>query len=400
MKQEPVGVLAYRSQAVTQPSDVELERLLRVAQRRNHAEGLTGVLIYDRGAFFQWLEGPRSSLERVWNSISHDARHAEIQVLRDDSIPHRFFEGWDMRLGQGAEGSIDTAIAAMETPEDLLKHVRVGPISILNKTWDEVFATMVLPRLRKAHGQNVPYGSRLPTASIWHAEIDSGAQLARVLIAANPAGTARLVNSMLDQGASFNALCREVFEPAQRFLGQWWDEDRCDDFHLTIGLARLQAEVRRVNGLTPVAHALRPGHSVLLSLQPMEQHGVGLIMSSEVFGRGGWDVTCDFPNDDRALGELVHERWFDVLSLSLSGSLRRDHRLAPMRETIDAARAASLNPSLVVMVDGRTFIERPQAYRAVNANAGVASVIEALPLAERLLDAARSLTATLEVSAA
>jgi hypothetical protein len=50
------------------------------------------------------------------------------------------------------------------------------------------------------------------------------------------------------------------------------------------------------------------------------------------------------------------------------------------------------------MVDGRTFVERPKAYQAVSANAMSASVLEAVPLAERLLQVSRSLTATCQIT--
>jgi hypothetical protein len=133
-------------------------------------------------------------------------------------------------------------------------------------------------------------------------------------------------------------------------------------------------------------------HSVLLSAQLNEPHCAGLILSSQVFERNGWDVMCNLPGDDRALNELLHTQWFDVLKLSQSGSLRRDSRLTSIRTTIDSARAASLNPALIVLVDGRTFAERPQVYRAVHANAMCMSALDSAPIAERLLQASRSVT--------
>jgi methanogenic corrinoid protein MtbC1 len=200
------------------------------------------------------------------------------------------------------------------------------------------------------------------------------------------------VDSLLEQGANFNALYKEVFEPAQLQLGKLWDHDLCDEFHLTIGLARLQMEIWRVNAALPAEHLRKSMYSVLLSAQVDEPHRLGLTMSSEIFGRGGWDVMCQPPGNDQALNHLLGTQWFDVLKLSQSGALRRDHRLESIRVTIDAARAASLNPALIVMVDGRTFVERPQMYRAVNANAMCASALDAVPNAERLLAINRSVT--------
>jgi hypothetical protein len=393
--------LAYRSVAVSTPSDADLHDLLTVAQRRNKAEGLSGVLVVDQGTFFQWLEGPSAALGRVWDSISRDARHKQVTVLRDEPISRRVFDGWDLRIAKGARVSVEAAVAAIQSSSpQLLKHLIGKPTSLISMSLEEVFETSIIPRLIEAHEHRLrPTIRPESTPHIWHADLESGATLARVLLAPRSGGTARYVDSLLDQGAGLNALYREVFEPAQLHLGQLWDAQECDDFHLTIGLARLQSEVRRVNAAVPFEHTCKSGHSVLLCPQPRESHGVGLVMSSEVFDRDGWDVTCEFPGDDQGLLDLVRGHWFDVLKLSQSGSLRRDGRLLPMRDTIDAARLASLNPALIVMVDGRTFAERPQVFRAVHANAVALSVLDAVPIAGRLLNASRSLLAAVEVSA-
>jgi hypothetical protein len=398
---QPLHVLAYRSVAVLRPTDAEIQELLRASQARNNAEGLTGVLIYDDGAFFQWLEGPTEGLARVWDSILHDVRHHRITVLRDEPIDGRVFEGWDLRLAHGSPSSVETAVAALQSSNHRLRDSLARPQSVLELSWEDLFATVVIPRLRLVHGRDVLTQARFrSTRTIWHADEDSGAKFARVLIAPKAGDLTRYVDSMLDQGATLNALYQEVFEPAQLHLGRLWDDDRCDDFHLTLGLTRMQLELLRVNVALPFDHTCKPGLSVLLSAQPNEVHRLGLLMSSEVFNRSGWEVICQSPGDDRYLTDLLHEQWFDVLKLSQSGSLRRDGRLDALRTTIDSARAASVNPSLIVLVDGRTFVERPQVFHSVHANAMSRSVLEAVPLAERLLAASTSVTALCQVSSA
>jgi methanogenic corrinoid protein MtbC1 len=387
---ECLSMLAYRSVAVSTPTDAALEQLLRVAQSRNRAAGLTGVLVYDRGAYFQWLEGPTESLQRVWASILRDPRHHQVTVLRDEPICDRVFGDWDLRMALGAKVNIDATVAAMESSSAHLKRVIGRPKSVADLSLEDAFATIVIPRLLEVHGRDArPFTAK---ASIWHADADSGVKLAGVLISPRAAESSDFVDSLLEQGANFNALLREVFEPAQLQLGKLWDEEVCDDFHLTVGLARLQMEIRRVDSAMPAEHLHKPLHSVLLSVPLDEPHCAGLIMSSRVFERNGWDVMCNFPGKDPALDSLLHAQWFDVLKLSQSGALRRDNRLSSMRATIDSARAASLNPSLIVMVDGRTFAERPQIYRAVHANATSASALDSAPIAERLLAASRSVT--------
>jgi hypothetical protein len=205
-------------------------------------------------------------------------------------------------------------------------------------------------------------------------------------IAENSA-VAAFVNSLAAPGASLEALYSEVFEPAARRLGGLYDADEITAFAVDVGMGRLQFEARRASATWPHAFpAIRPDHTVLVATQPGEHHGAGASMSSELFWRDGWDVSCEYPATDRALERSLHERWFDVLDLSLSGALRSEQRFAAMALTIRAAQAASLNPGLAVIVDGRSFFERPSAHRDVGAHAACATVIELLPLARRLLD--------------
>jgi len=390
---ESLSMIAYRSVAVSTPSDGALQQLLRAAQSRNRSVGVTGVLVHDRGAYFQWLEGPTESLQQIWASILRDPRHHQINVLREEPITERVFRGWDLRIALGARVNIEATVAALESSPAHLRRIIGKPKTVTDMSLEDAFATIVIPRLLEVHGRDTSGAKAFTsTASIWHADADSGAKLAGVLISHRAAESSYFVDSLLEQGANFNALVREVCEPAQLQLGKLWDQDLCDDFHLTTGLARLQMEIRRVNAAMPAEHLHKPLHSILLSAQLNEPHSAGLIMSSEVFERNGWDVINNFPGDDQALNKLLHTQWFDVLKLSQSGSLRRDARLMSIRATIDSARAASLNPSLIVMVDGRTFAERPLIYRAVHANAMSLSALDAAPLAERLLERSRSVT--------
>jgi hypothetical protein len=380
----PIAMMAYRSRAVVAPKEQELDLLLRNAQARNRTERLSGLLIYDQGHYFQWLEGPAEALARVWASISRDPRHTDIQVLRQQGLPKRFFGAWDMRLARRKRGRLDTALSVLETPEDLLKRVRVQPSGLGQGAWDDIFADVVVPVLRNKHLAPHPMPRR--ATAIWHAALDAPEELAGLLLAVDQLATVAYMNSLVDQGASLETLFQEVFEPAARFLGGLRNEDQRTDIEIGLGLGRLQIEVRRLSAsFEHPLYAIRPGHTVLIAPEPGESHGLGAAMASELFWRDGWDVSCEFPSSDADLGELLKNRWFDVLELSSSSALRRDHRLAAIGVTIRAAHEASLNPALMVIVDGRAFIERPQAYLDIGADAGCVTVVEAVPAAHRLL---------------
>ena len=77
------------------------------------------MLVYDEGNFFQWLEGPVLSVDKLWRSIQNDPRHRDVRVLGKHSIPVRLFGDWEMRLAyrtpQGDEEGEHTATIEHET---------------------------------------------------------------------------------------------------------------------------------------------------------------------------------------------------------------------------------------------------------------------------------------------
>ena len=393
-----VRMIAYRSRAVQPPTEWELATLLRFAQERNHAEGVTGLLVYDQGFFFQWIEGPEAALTRVWNSIRRDPRHREIEVLREQSLPERFFDTWDMRLARHTRQGFDAALTQAKLPSELLRKLRGKPTVLADGVWDRVFADVVVPTLGLKHA--VPFsdkrrpdvaftpGDLHPAAGIWHASRKTAAELAGALLSPDAGECVQYVHGLIDEGARMEGLFREVFEPAARCLGGLLEDGRCTDFSLTLAMGRLQLEVRRLSAsLIREDHVIKPGHAILIAPLPGEPHGLTASMGSELFWRDGWDVSCEFPSTDTALRGLVRDQWFDVLDLSLSSALLREKDLQAMRLTIRAAQASSLNPALAILVEGRSFFERPRAYLDVGADLGCVSSTDAVLTAQRLLDA-------------
>jgi hypothetical protein len=394
-------MLAYRSRCVKAPTEAELAELLRKAQERNHAERLTGLLIYDQGYFFQWLEGPESALNRVWNSIRRDPRHRQIEILREQVLPERFFASWDMRLARRTRDGFDTALTVAKAPDELLKKLHNRPTVLADSVWDRVFADVVVPRLGLKHA--IPFADKRladtdyrpadlhPAAAIWHANRKAGAELAGALLAPDGNESTLYLHGLIGEGAKLEPLFREVFEPAARCLGDLLEDGQCNDFNVTLAMGRLQLEVRRLSAsFGREQYSIRPGHAILIAQQPGEAHGLAATMGSELFWRDGWDVSCEFPDTDSALRGLVRDQWFDVLDLSLSNAMLREHELQAMRVTIRAVQASSMNPALAILVEGRSFFERPRAYLDVGADIGCVSSTDAVLTAERLLDALAS----------
>ncbi len=105
--EDNLHTLAYFSRnALTQAGDAgdEIERILQVARRNNHDNGITGALLYSDGCFAQVLEGPLSSVEAIFEKIELDARHRDVAILHFEPLEKRNFGAWSMAFA----GSIDT----------------------------------------------------------------------------------------------------------------------------------------------------------------------------------------------------------------------------------------------------------------------------------------------------
>lgn len=206
------------------------------------------------------------------------------------------------------------------------------------------------------------------------------AELARLLVATQPKAALALIEERRAGGHSFATLCACLFEPAARALGALWQDDSCSEFDVALGLHHLQGALRRISQeYAAVRGQTQPwstSRAVLVAASPHETHTLGSAITSELFWRAGWDVSCEYPRDDNSLSRLVRERWFDVLQLSLSGAFLREHRLPALAASIRAAHANSRNPALVVIVGGRIFHERPEAYVAVGAHAGSTTALD------------------------
>lgn len=375
----PVSMMTCRSRAVVPPTESELNHLRRQAETRNRAESITGLLVYDQGRFFQWLEGPSEALSRVFESIRSDPRHCQVEVTREQYIPRRHFGNWHMRVAHRGFTLTSTEVLADEKAA-LRSAPETGSASPAQ--WEQLLGDIVIPQLKRKH----PVDSASPL--LWHPRSDAVAELATLLRGIDTAAATEFIRTLIEAGASLESLYQEIFEPTARYLGSLWYEDRCDEMQMTLSLGRLSCEARRVGEqFEPLTAGWRPNRSVLVAPQPGEPHMLGAGMASELFWHAGWQVTCEFPRHDADLSELVHEHWFDVLDLSMSNALRHDHQLPAMGESIRAAHEASVNPHLAIIVDGRVFAECPSSSIQVGADAGCVSVTDSVPAAERLVTA-------------
>jgi hypothetical protein len=96
--------LSYCSRAAPGLTDADVERIVETARRRNHLHGITGLLTFGAGVFFQWLEGPRDAVLGLMELLRVDKRHDHVVTLAEsEEARDRIFPAWDMEWVSAAD---------------------------------------------------------------------------------------------------------------------------------------------------------------------------------------------------------------------------------------------------------------------------------------------------------
>jgi methanogenic corrinoid protein MtbC1 len=250
----------------------------------------------------------------LWSSIRRDERHGDIELLGEGVTPIRLFSEWDLRFLHRPEGD-RPILDSPATP------------ALVEKDTTETSGSL---------------------------------RLAELALAGDEVGLETLVRDRREAGDEARSICRSLLEPAAHLLGDWWCEDRCNSFEVSLALSKLQNLARGLEA--GQARGLRvaiAGQRVLISPPPLETHLLGATLLGGFFRQAGWSVQAEFPQSDSELVGLVRTHWFDAIALTLSDVFTRRERLAALVKTITDVRAASRNPTLAVLVGGRAFRAEP-----------------------------------------
>jgi hypothetical protein len=137
---KPLYQLVYCSRATPDVDDDAVHRIIRSARRRNPEQGITGLLVFGSGIFFQWLEGPRDNITALMARLQTDPRHVDIVTLDStEEVRERLFPDWDMELVSGdhirdvLQDALDNARdpASATTLRSLLQRLDTGELSRL-----------------------------------------------------------------------------------------------------------------------------------------------------------------------------------------------------------------------------------------------------------------------------
>jgi Sensors of blue-light using FAD len=86
----------YASRGRTTTSAAEIQTLLERARAKNAAQGITGMLLFIEGSFFQVLEGDAALVDETYEVIARDARHDRVTQIIREPIAQRSFGEWSM----------------------------------------------------------------------------------------------------------------------------------------------------------------------------------------------------------------------------------------------------------------------------------------------------------------
>ena len=135
--------LIYSSRSTRTLTNADLSSIISTAQRNNLPLGITGALCYARGTFIQCIEGEHSSINKLYQHLQKDVRHAELKTLDSREIAKRRFPNWTMGFF-----SYENEIGQL-----FLKHSRMAefaPFSMSasdsNEFFDEVVKYVTLPK--------------------------------------------------------------------------------------------------------------------------------------------------------------------------------------------------------------------------------------------------------------
>jgi methanogenic corrinoid protein MtbC1 len=202
----------------------------------------------------------------------------------------------------------------------------------------------------------------------------------KILISDDSVAADQFLQKMRLRGHSEETLFLGLMAETARHLGALWEDDRCSFVDVTIGVARLQNILCVFSGVCEPAFT-DGHHRVLLCSLAGETHVFGLDMVACFMRHASWDVELLKESEAQDVANAVAHDQFAVVGLTLS----TEAGLELLCRTIQAARAASINPAIGVLVGGPLFRAQPKLVSQVGADAVATDAASASLLAKKLL---------------
>ena len=118
----------YASRATAALREADIPLLLDRARRKNLVRGVTGMLLFIEGSFFQVLEGEAAAVDEIYEVIARDPRHDRVTRIIREPIAQRSFGEWSMGFESIQRAQTQRLIGANDFfgSADCLAHVSPG----------------------------------------------------------------------------------------------------------------------------------------------------------------------------------------------------------------------------------------------------------------------------------
>lgn len=238
-----------------------------------------------------------------------------------------------------------------------------------------VISAEILPRLRQHH-----HGIRELAINIEPPSAEEIEAFGDLVIGPSIEAATAYFRKMQAKGHSLDTLFLHLLEPAARYLGDLWTQDRCDFIDVTIGVARLQELLTLFSATIQVEFRDMHHHALLISMTG-EKHVFGVDMVAKFMRGAGWTVATGEQIGIDACARMVTIEKFGVVGVTISSTAA----LEAGARTIAAIRRASVNPSIGIMVGGPVFRENATLAVQIGADAAAPDAPSAVILAKKLL---------------
>ena len=135
--------IVYVSLATREMGQDGLAELLDRARLHNASRGITGLLLYHRREFLQLIEGERSEVEALFDSICRDARHQQVHTLWEGAVQGQGFPAWHMGFVATDEARLRDTPGYRSLQDIRLHELQRGSAgkTILQHMRDEILST-------------------------------------------------------------------------------------------------------------------------------------------------------------------------------------------------------------------------------------------------------------------
>jgi hypothetical protein len=110
-------------------SPEDLSAIQEVAKHNNGPLDVTGSLFYNGGWFLQVLEGPATTLDKLYKKIELDPRHKNSRILYNEPANFRTFPRWTMNMTNLNDRQADKYDELVEVLEAAQADRRIGSVS-------------------------------------------------------------------------------------------------------------------------------------------------------------------------------------------------------------------------------------------------------------------------------